>query len=103
MEREPVGVPVVTVLPITGIILGLGHRLLTPGDEGRRAVDLALRIAALKCAGVLGLLRLLEGLRLAREVGVRVASAGGGFAPGSARLVPVPGALLKALVARALG
>src|SRR5437763_11680398 len=82
------------------------RRLLTPGDEGRQALNFALRIAALKCARWLGLfrlLRLLKGLPLAWKIGLRLARAVRRFAHRSHCVLPVTVTLIKALVAPTLG
>ncbi len=102
MQWETVGVAVVAVLSLARILLGLMRRLLAAGDEGRQTVDLALGVVApLRRAGLLGLWRLglRKCLRIARNIGLRLARAVRGFGHGAHRGLPVLVTLIKALVA----
>src|SRR5712691_2799160 len=102
MQGETVGVAVVAVLSVAGILLGLMHRLLAAGDEGWQTVDLALGVGgALWRVGLLGWwrLRLLKGLRVARDIWLRLARAVRRIANDAHRGLPVFVTLIKALVA----
>src|SRR5262245_25982187 len=80
VQREPVALVVVTVLPVTLMIL-LPLRGLAAGDEGRQPIDVATVLAASRLELPRGLivvvLRLLlvlrKGLALARQIGLRFA------------------------------
>src|SRR5712692_2158562 len=100
MQWETVGVAVVAVLSVARILLRLRRWLLAAGDEGWQTVDLALGIgAALRRAVMLGRLGLLKCLRVARNIGLRLARAVRRFAYGAHRGLPVFVTFLKARVA----
>src|SRR5947207_15625295 len=71
MQREAIGMAVMTVLAMAGIRVGLVHRLLAAGDERRQTLDLS-RVGAALHSGLLGWLGL-KRLRVARDVGLRFA------------------------------
>src|SRR2546426_8472651 len=98
VQRETVGLVVVAVLALVGTWM---RRVLLPaGDEGRQPVDVTIgRRVALRLARLVGLalLVLRERLRVARDIGLRLAGAvrriGGGAHPPRAPLrarVPTP-------------
>src|SRR5262245_25025213 len=87
VQREAVGLVIVAVRPR---LLRLRHGRLWPaGDERRQPVDVAFfrgRAALLGLARLIGLVLLLrERLRVARDVGLRLACAVGGFAASADR------------------
>ena len=47
MQREAIGMAVMTVLAMAGIRIGLVHRMLTAGDERRQTLGLSTIGAAL--------------------------------------------------------
>ena len=76
VQGETVGLVVVAVLALVGTWMRLV--LLPAGDEGRQAVDVAIgRRVALRLAWLmrLALLVLRERLRVARDIGLRLAGA----------------------------
>jgi hypothetical protein len=102
MQWETIGVAVMAVLSVARILLGLIHWLLAAGDEGWQTLDLALGVgAALRRAGLRGLWRLglRKCLRVARNIGLRLARTVRRFAHGTHRGLPVFITLIKAFVA----
>src|SRR5262245_9984107 len=79
MQWKAVGVTVVAIWPGAGIVLGLMSGLLAAGNEGRQTVDLALGIALSAALLRLRALGLLQGLGLARHIGLWLARSVGRF------------------------
>jgi len=75
VQRETVGLMVVAVLVLLMALVGLV--LLPAGDEGRQAVDITIGgCGALRALlMLLALLMLREGLRIARDIRLRLAGA----------------------------
>src|SRR2546426_9239445 len=89
VQRETVGLVVVAVLALVGTWM---RRVLLPaGDEGRQPVDVTIgRRVALRLARLVGLalLVLRERLRVARDIGLRLAGAVRRIGRGAPRPVP---------------
>ena len=74
VQRETVGLMVVAVLVLLMALVRL--MLLPAGDEGRQAVDVTIGGLALRARlMLLALLMLREGLRIARNIRLRLAGA----------------------------
>src|SRR5262249_62100075 len=95
MQRKAVGLAVMAIRALLGPLVML-LRLLAAGDEGRQPVDVAFRgSASLLRPRLMRLVVLVPGggVRVARDIGVRLTGAVGWFASsahvGRARLLPV--------------
>jgi hypothetical protein len=100
MQREAIGMAVMTVLAMAGIRIGLVHRLLAAGDERRQTLDLS-RVGAALHSGLLGRLGR-KRLGVARNVGLRLARAVGCFSDGGHAGLGGFVAVIKTLVAAPL-
>ena len=102
VQGETVGLVVVAVLALVGTWMRLV--LLPAGDEGRQAVDVAIgRRVALRLAWLvrLALLVLRERLRVARDIGLRLAGAVRRVGGTAHRRLPIVVAVVEATFAHA--
>src|SRR5262245_56968911 len=102
VQGETIGLVVVAVVALVGTWMRLV--LLPAGDEGRQAVDVAIgRRVALRLARLVGLalLVLRERLRVARDIGLRLAGAVRRVGGSAHRRLPIVVAVVEATFAHA--